>query len=93
VLSLYGRWLEERLGEPPPAEWFASHTAFRWERNGSRGRLQPVTPGSFDLDDLVGVERPLAELLRNTEQFLRGLPAQQLSANAAPGSRRRCAGS
>jgi hypothetical protein len=78
VLSLYERWLEERLGEPTPAEWFASHTAFRWERNGSRGRLQLVTPGSFDLDDLVGVERPLAELLRNTEQFLRGLPAQHV---------------
>ena len=78
VLSLYERWLEERLGEPPPPEWFASHAAFRWERNGSRGRLQPVVPGSFDLDDLVGVERPLAELLRNTEQFLRGLPAQHV---------------
>jgi predicted AAA+ superfamily ATPase len=78
VLSLYERWLEERLGEPPPPEWFASHSAFRWERNGSRGRLQPVVPGSFDLDDLVGVERPLAELLRNTEQFLRGLPAQHV---------------
>ncbi len=78
MLSLYERYLEERLGEPPPAEWFANHPAFRWERNGSRGRLQPVVPADFDLDDLVGVERPLAELLRNTEQFLRGLPAQHV---------------
>jgi predicted AAA+ superfamily ATPase len=78
VLELFERWLEERLGEPPPPEWFASHTAFRWEREGARGRLRPVAPADFDLDDLVGVDRPLAELLRNTEQFLRGLPAQHV---------------
>jgi len=78
VLELYERWLEERLGEPPPAEWFASHTAFRWDADAGRGRLRPVEPAPFELDDLVGVERPLGELLRNTEQFLRGLPAQHV---------------
>jgi hypothetical protein len=79
VLALVERWLEERLGEPPPPEWFARHVAFRWETAGLRGRLAPVlAPASFDLDDLVGVERPLGELLRNTEQFLRGLPAQHV---------------
>ena len=78
MLELFERWLEERLGEPPPPEWFGSYTAFRWERDGGHGRLRPVAPVDFDLDDLVGVERPLAELLRNTEQFLRGLPAQHV---------------
>jgi predicted AAA+ superfamily ATPase len=78
VLALVERWLEERLGEPPPPEWFASHTAFRWETDAGRGRLRPIVPAPFDLDELVGVERPLAELLRNTEQFLRGLPAQHV---------------
>ena len=78
VLALGERWLEERLGEPPPAAWFAEHGAFRWEREGGRGRLRPIVPGAFELDDLVGVERPLAELLRNTQQFLRGLPAQHV---------------
>jgi predicted AAA+ superfamily ATPase len=78
VLALGERWLEERLGEPPPPEWFASHTAFRWEVDAGRGRLRPVSPAPFDLDDLVGVDRPLAELRRNTEQFLRGLPAQHV---------------
>jgi predicted AAA+ superfamily ATPase len=78
VLELYERYLEERISEPPPPEWFATHTAFRWEQQGSRGRLRPVEPAAFDLDELVGVERPLAELLRNTEQFLRGLPAQHV---------------
>lgn len=78
VLALGERWLEERLGEPPPPEWFASHTAFRWELDAGRGRLRPVSAAPFDLDDLVGVDRPLAELVRNTEQFLRGLPAQHV---------------
>jgi hypothetical protein len=78
VLALGERWLEERLGEPPPPAWFAEHTAFRWERDGGRGRLRPIVPSAFDLDELVGVERPLGELLRNTEQWLRGLPAQHV---------------
>jgi len=78
VLALSERWLEERLGEPPPAEWFANHTAFRWEQEGGRGRLRPISPAPFELDDLVGVERPVAELVRNTEQFLRGLPAHHV---------------
>ena len=56
-----------------------AHAAFRWEADGGRGRLTPLlAPAPFDLDDLVGVERPLAELLRNTEQFLLGLPAQHV---------------
>jgi predicted AAA+ superfamily ATPase len=78
VLALCERWLEERLDPPPPPEWFAQHSAFRWERDAGRGRLRPLAPGDFDLDELVGVERPLAELLRNTEQFLRALPAQHV---------------
>ena len=78
MLALVERWLEERLGAPPPPEWFASHTAFRWETDAGRGRLRPIVPAPFDLDELVGVERPLAELLRNTEQFVRGLPAQHV---------------
>ncbi|MEN8161555.1 MAG: ATP-binding protein, partial [Myxococcota bacterium] len=43
-----------------------------------RGRLAPITAASFELDHLIGVERPLAELVRNTEQFVRGLPAQHV---------------
>lgn len=79
VLALAERLLSERLGEPPPPELFAAHSAFRWETDGVRGRLVPVlAPTPFELDDLVGVERPLAQLLRNTEQFLRGLPAQHV---------------
>jgi predicted AAA+ superfamily ATPase len=35
-------------------------------------------PHAIDLDDLIGVERPVAELVRNTEQLLRGLPANHV---------------
>lgn len=78
VLSLAERWLEQRVGEPPPPELFEAHRAFRWEFEGGRGRLSPLTLAPFELEHLVGVERPVAELVRNTEQFLRGLPAQHV---------------
>ena len=35
-------------------------------------------PHLFDLEDLVGVERSLAHLLTNTEQFVGGLPANHV---------------
>ncbi|NIR29455.1 MAG: ATP-binding protein [Gammaproteobacteria bacterium] len=50
--------------------------AFRWRRNHVRGFLQPVThPHRIALGDLRGVDRQKDELVRNTEQFLHGLPA------------------
>ena len=49
VLALTERWLEERLGGPPPTELFAAHAAFRWESDGGRGRLAPVlAPAAFE---------------------------------------------
>ncbi|MEN8162225.1 MAG: hypothetical protein ABFS41_19295, partial [Myxococcota bacterium] len=50
VLTLAERWLEQRLGEPPPAELFEERHAFRWELEAGRGRLAPVTAASFELD-------------------------------------------
>jgi predicted AAA+ superfamily ATPase len=35
-------------------------------------------PSLFDLDDLVGVDAPLERLVRNTEQFVHGLPANHV---------------
>lgn len=79
VLSLSQQLLEERLGTPPGREAFARHTAFRWDGGAGHGRLIPVAaPDAFDLDDLIGVDRPLARLIRNTEQFLRGLPSNHV---------------
>jgi hypothetical protein len=78
VLALAERWLERRVGAALDAELAARFRAFRWV-GGPGGRLLPVEePDPVDLDDLVGVERPLRELVRNTEQFVRGLPAHHV---------------
>ena len=79
VLSLAERALERLVGPVPDAALFARERAFRWETRGGGGRLVPVRhPQDFDLDDLLGVDRALERLLRNTEQFLRGLPSNHV---------------
>jgi hypothetical protein len=80
LLDLAQRALERFVGEPPDADAFDRHLAFRYEpSSGGRGRLVPVAePSLFDLDDLVGVETSVASLVRNTEQFVRGLPANHV---------------
>jgi len=79
LLSLAERALEERVGAPPAPELFERHLAFRWEARGAVGRIVPIeTPALFDLDDLVGVERPVGRLLANVEQFVLGLPANHV---------------
>jgi predicted AAA+ superfamily ATPase len=82
ILELAQLALERFVGEPPDADAFERHLAFRYEpapSAGGRGRLVPVAePSLFDLDDLVGVDASVASLVRNTEQFVRGLPANHV---------------
>ena len=79
VLGLGEELLRELTGCALYAAAFERHTAFRWDSARGPGRLVLVdSPSLFDLDDLVGVDRPLERLLRNTEQFLRGLPANHV---------------
>jgi predicted AAA+ superfamily ATPase len=79
LLGLAEVVLARAAGAPPPAEQFERHTAFRWEARGGPGRLVPIAePHAVDLGDLVGVERPLERLVRNTEQFVRGLSANHV---------------
>ncbi|HEX9079960.1 MAG TPA: ATP-binding protein [Desulfuromonadaceae bacterium] len=62
---------------PPPD--FRKYLAFRWERSGEGGRLAPVShPHLFDLDQLVGIDDIRDEVVRNTTQFVRGLPANNV---------------
>jgi len=50
--------------------------AFRWRRHGERAWLQAVrNPHAIRLEDLQGVERQKEVLMRNTLQFVEGLPA------------------
>ena len=59
---------------PPPLAGGreGGYIAFRWRNQ----RLIPVNhPDLIDLADLIGVDRQIEELDRNTRQFLQGLPA------------------
>jgi predicted AAA+ superfamily ATPase len=79
VLALAERALERVAGPAPDPAIFERHLAFRWDARGGSGRIVPVpAPALFDLDDLVGVDRSVARLVRNTEQFVRGLPANHV---------------
>jgi predicted AAA+ superfamily ATPase len=79
VLELGERLLAELAGSPPDARAFERNLAFRWQAGRGPGRLVPIAdPQLFDLDDLIGVDRSLARLLANTEQFVRGLPSNHV---------------
>jgi predicted AAA+ superfamily ATPase len=79
VLELSERALVLREGHPLSRDAFARHPAFRWQAGPGAGRLVPVeSPEAFDLNDLLGVESAVARLVRNTEQFLRGMPANHV---------------
>jgi predicted AAA+ superfamily ATPase len=63
---------------PAPPD-FNLHLASRWERHAEGGRLTPVVhPHLFELDDLVGIDDIRDEVVRNTTQFLAGLPANNV---------------
>jgi len=63
----------------PAAPDFKNHLAFRWERNGDGGRLEAVlSPHLYDLDDLVGIDDIREDVVRNTTQFVKGLPANNV---------------
>ncbi|MCG8588022.1 MAG: ATP-binding protein [Proteobacteria bacterium] len=79
VLQLAERWLEEQTGAAPDSAAFAQFTAFRFDARLGPGRLVPIPdPAPFELSGLVGVERPLARLVENTEQFLAALPSNHV---------------
>lgn len=79
LLGLAERALERIAGEPPDPAVFHSHHAFRWDTRGGPGRLVPIeAPHLVDLADLVGIERTVERLVRNVEQFVRGLPANHV---------------
>jgi predicted AAA+ superfamily ATPase len=76
VLELAERALAERVGEPLPADAFSRHLAFRWDATTPPGRLVPIAePDLLDLTYLIGVDRNVARLVANAEQFVACLPA------------------
>ena len=79
ILALAERALEDLAGEPVDPRVFERQRAFRFVVRRGRGRLEAIAdPLAFELDDLIGVQRPVERLVRNTEQFLLGLPSQHV---------------
>jgi len=72
--ALLDRWESINTGRAPAPDW--THDAYRWRHDEHGMRLVPVRrPHRVSLDDLLCMERQKREVVRNTEQFLRGLPA------------------
>ena len=66
------------IAEPASPD-FDLYWAFRWEKNGDSGCLVPVAhPHLFELQDLVGVDDIKEDVVRNTTQFVKGLPANNV---------------
>lgn len=70
--------LQAALPLPAPAtDWQA--LAYRWRRHAHGGYLESVADTSpIRLSDLQNIDRQKAEIRRNTEQFVRGLPANNV---------------
>ena len=55
---------------------YADSVAFQWRKKGGSGFLEPIVhPDLADLGDLFGLDREIGILVRNTRQFVRGMPA------------------
>ncbi len=67
--------LEQYLPAPAPAG-LGEGIAWQWRKTNNVGRLQEITRfNQITLDDLHHIDHQKQELVRNTQQFLRGLPA------------------
>lgn len=62
-------------------------TAWRWQMQNGRGYLQSVDyPHQISLENIRFVEAQKAEIVRNTRQFLQGLPANNVLLTGARGT-------
>ncbi len=79
--------VEQILPRQPPAPDWDAAVAFRWRKRGGQGFLQPVAhPHRICFADLQGVEAQKKQIERNTRQFVRGLPANNVLLTGARGT-------
>jgi len=70
---------ERLLPDPSPPPHWKTANAFRWQRQGNRGWLQPITHAdTIRLADLIGIDRQKNAVSRNVRQFISGLPANNI---------------
>ncbi|MEM9174393.1 MAG: ATP-binding protein [Myxococcota bacterium] len=75
VLDRVERLLAGFVGDLPGVETFEGHGAFRWRSARGVGRLEPIEQvAGFDLASLIGADRAVEALDRNTRQLIGGLP-------------------
>lgn len=66
---------------------FHAASAFRWRVQRNVGRLEAIhNIAALSLDDLVGIEHQKSVVEKNTLQFLRGLPANNMLLTGARGT-------
>jgi predicted AAA+ superfamily ATPase len=83
------RWLEYWLPPEPPTDWSAQ--AYQWRKRRALGTEHAALVAvhrvaRIEAGDLLGVERQKEALLRNTEQFVRALPANNVLLTGARGT-------
>lgn len=78
--------LQQAVPPAPPATDWNGH-AFRWRQHPHGGYLETVHDTSpIRLADLQNIDRQKAEIRRNTEQFVRGLPANNVLLTGSRGT-------
>ncbi|MFO6418868.1 ATP-binding protein [Hylemonella sp. W303a] len=87
VLARVEAILQPPAGTFAQPDWAAS-IAFRYrKRSSGQGLIEPVRHvGRMQLDDLKEIEPQKDKILRNTEQFVRGLPANNVLLTGARGT-------
>ncbi len=74
---LLERWEALLEGRAAAPSW--GHDAYRWRHDRQGMRLVPVRhPHRVQLDDLLCIDRQKDEVVRNTGQFVRGAPANNI---------------
>jgi predicted AAA+ superfamily ATPase len=74
---LLERWEALLDGRASPPDWV--YDAYRWRHDRRGMRLVPVrNPHRVGIDDLLCIDAQKAEVMRNTAQFVQGLPANNV---------------
>ncbi|MGQ9723802.1 MAG: ATP-binding protein [Tepidimonas sp.] len=79
--------IESILPQPLRAPDWGASIAFRYRKRGAHGVLEPVRHvAAIRLEDLHKIDDQKAKIQRNTERFVRGLPANNVLLTGARGT-------
>ncbi|WP_066565884.1 ATP-binding protein [Snodgrassella sp. CFCC 13594] len=82
ILRRLDAWLPPETHEP---DWSA--LAYRWQKIGNKGVLMGLPkPHTFALSRLAAIDTQMQQLVRNTQQFLAGRPANNVLMTGARGT-------